>query len=125
MATASTPMDTEPAPDTPVTRTAAVSISAPPAGAGQEESMADPWDKFGWVMATVWLLFLAFPLLSVLQADLPWAARLLAAAAIVLFAAVYIAAFVRMGDRKSTRLNSSHVARSYAVFCLKNKNISS
>src|SRR5690625_7129139 len=24
-------------------------------------------------------------------------------------------------DRKSTRLNSSHVARSYAVFCLKNK----
>src|SRR5439155_5026887 len=26
-----------------------------------------------------------------------------------------------MGDRKSTRLNSSHVARSYAVFCLKKK----
>src|SRR5690625_6439327 len=26
------------------------------------------------------------------------------------------------GDRKSTRLNSSHVAISYAVFCLKNKN---
>src|SRR5690625_5758066 len=26
-------------------------------------------------------------------------------------------------DRKSTRLNSSHVAVSYAVFCLKKKNI--
>src|SRR5690625_5492275 len=26
-----------------------------------------------------------------------------------------------VGDRKSTRLNSSHVARSYAVFCLKKK----
>src|SRR6266702_3541356 len=26
------------------------------------------------------------------------------------------------GDRKSTRLNSSHVAISYAVFCLTNKN---
>src|SRR5690625_7034870 len=26
-----------------------------------------------------------------------------------------------LGDRKSTRLNSSHVAISYAVFCLKNK----
>src|SRR5690625_6840299 len=25
-------------------------------------------------------------------------------------------------DRKSTRLNSSHVANSYAVFCLKKKN---
>src|SRR5207253_3513651 len=29
---------------------------------------------------------------------------------------------VRSSDRKSTRLNSSHVAISYAVFCLKKKN---
>src|SRR5437870_13065163 len=28
----------------------------------------------------------------------------------------------KAGDRKSTRLNSSHVAISYAVFCLKKKN---
>src|SRR5690349_11285700 len=28
---------------------------------------------------------------------------------------------VRLGDRKSTRLNSSHVEISYAVFCLKKK----
>src|SRR5438874_12334957 len=31
-----------------------------------------------------------------------------------------VSAFV--GDRKSTRLNSSHVEISYAVFCLKKKN---
>src|SRR5690625_7054297 len=30
-------------------------------------------------------------------------------------------AFKNKGDRKSTRLNSSHVAISYAVFCLKKK----
>src|SRR5258708_29158930 len=29
--------------------------------------------------------------------------------------------FVRAGDRKSTRLNSSHQIISYAVFCLKKK----
>src|SRR5437868_10502398 len=29
---------------------------------------------------------------------------------------------VQLGDRKSTRLNSSHVSISYAVFCLKKKN---
>src|SRR5690625_6915275 len=29
----------------------------------------------------------------------------------------------RVGDRKSTRLNSSHVAISYAVFCLKKKKL--
>src|SRR5699024_11843518 len=28
---------------------------------------------------------------------------------------------VQTGDRKSTRLNSSHVSTSYAVFCLKKK----
>src|SRR5690625_6597164 len=28
---------------------------------------------------------------------------------------------ILIGDRKSTRLNSSHVAISYAVFCLKKK----
>src|SRR5690242_21495916 len=27
------------------------------------------------------------------------------------------------GDRKSTRLNSSHMSISYAVFCLKKKNV--
>src|SRR5699024_12348075 len=30
--------------------------------------------------------------------------------------------FLRKADRKSTRLNSSHVSISYAVFCLKKKN---
>src|SRR5690606_40378181 len=30
--------------------------------------------------------------------------------------------FQQSSDRKSTRLNSSHVKRSYAVFCLKKKN---
>src|SRR5439155_26779900 len=30
---------------------------------------------------------------------------------------------ISVRDRKSTRLNSSHVAISYAVFCLKKKNI--
>src|SRR5439155_3255271 len=30
--------------------------------------------------------------------------------------------FILLLDRKSTRLNSSHVAISYAVFCLKKKN---
>src|SRR3989442_9293471 len=34
---------------------------------------------------------------------------------------VLAAARTRNGDRKSTRLNSSHVRISYAVFCLKKK----
>src|SRR5690625_2393422 len=36
---------------------------------------------------------------------------------------VFVVALTAMRDRKSTRLNSSHVAISYAVFCLKKKMI--
>src|SRR5690606_40925436 len=38
-------------------------------------------------------------------------------------ASIPLALFAAAGDRKSTRLNSSHVKISYAVFCLKKKNI--
>src|SRR5437667_8068128 len=31
--------------------------------------------------------------------------------------------YLSLGDRKSTRLNSSHITISYAVFCLKKKKI--
>src|SRR5690625_6079654 len=40
---------------------------------------------------------------------------------VALFAADVVAYLARARDRKSTRLNSSHVAISYAVFCLKKK----
>src|SRR5690606_41993796 len=36
---------------------------------------------------------------------------------------VFLSSFVLEKDRKSTRLNSSHVKISYAVFCLKKKTI--
>src|SRR5690625_6757137 len=35
---------------------------------------------------------------------------------------IFVSAFMPL-DRKSTRLNSSHVANSYAVFCLKKKHL--
>src|SRR5690554_7472462 len=34
---------------------------------------------------------------------------------------IVVTIFLKDGDRKSTRLNSSHVRISYAVFCLKKK----
>src|ERR1039457_7233806 len=36
-----------------------------------------------------------------------------------------LASWLASTDRKSTRLNSSHLVISYAVFCLKKKNLSS
>src|SRR5207253_5022994 len=45
----------------------------------------------------------------------------LAAARASIFALDLEARYSPLADRKSTRLNSSHVAISYAVFCLKKK----
>src|SRR5437667_3360698 len=44
-----------------------------------------------------------------------------AAAAVFGLFRAFIRAAVRVQDRKSTRLNSSHITISYAVFCLKKK----
>src|SRR5690625_5731331 len=41
----------------------------------------------------------------------------------VLHLTVAVVAVRAFGDRKSTRLNSSHVASSYAVFCLKKNKV--
>src|SRR5690606_42152937 len=43
--------------------------------------------------------------------------------AVCLVACPAVAEAEELPDRKSTRLNSSHVKSSYAVFCLKKKNI--
>src|SRR5215510_12351107 len=43
-------------------------------------------------------------------------------ASLSLLTTSFLTVFVGLLDRKSTRLNSSHVAISYAAFCLKKKN---
>src|SRR5687768_3071681 len=55
---------------------------------------------------------------------LHWAARNgdLELTQMLLYAGANVKATTRLGDRKSTRLNSSHGYISYAVFCLKKKN---
>src|SRR5437870_9750542 len=58
---------------------------------------------------------------DLLQWRLPPVPVLLTAVVLIVCAEVGGASMVRL-DRKSTRLNSSHVAISYAVFCLKKKN---
>src|SRR5690349_23993297 len=60
-----------------------------------------------------------------LRPDGPWQALLpgiyLAVTGTPTFEQKEMAALLYAGDRKSTRLNSSHVEISYAVFCLKKK----
>src|SRR2546426_3122410 len=83
----------------------------------------------GWALVdSLWQNALAAAGLAALLAIIPVrAARTRYAVAIVTLAlmlALPAATAVRLSeiDRKSTRLNSSHLVISYAVFCLKKKN---
>lgn len=62
-----------------------------------ESVTADPWERFGWVMGAIWLVFLAFPIAAVVTSDRPWALRALGLALIVGFAVVYVHGLIRMG----------------------------
>src|SRR6266571_6775155 len=64
---------------------------------------------FWWVGRRSYLLFVLRELSSVFVA---WS---------VVFLLLLVHAVGQGGDRKSTRLNSSHMSISYAVFCLKKK----
>lgn len=50
----------------------------------------DPWERFGWVMGAVWVLFLVFPLATALTSPATWAGKALAVGAILAFGAVYV-----------------------------------
>lgn len=68
-----------------------------------EPSSVDPWDRFGWVMGVIWLVFLGFPLGTVLTADRHWVWRVTAVALIAAFATVYVHGLVRIGRTASWR----------------------
>src|SRR5207249_7240620 len=55
------------------------------------------------------------------QAGMRWSARSYFLMTLAVAGGLGLTAFLVLRDRKSTRLNSSHVSISYAVFCLKKK----
>lgn len=57
----------------------------------------DPWDRFGWIMGAIWLVFLLFPLTAAVTADAWWVWRALTGLAILAFATAYVHGFIRMG----------------------------
>ena len=71
------------------------SAAAPPAAESSESVTEDPWERFGWLMGAIWLVFLAFPIAAVVTSDRSTALRALGVALIVVFAAIYVHGLVR------------------------------
>ncbi|WP_237565614.1 sensor histidine kinase [Ornithinimicrobium cavernae] len=65
---------------------------------GTATSTVDPWDRFGWLMGAIWLVFLVFPVVALATSDLHPVWRVAGIGGIVAFGAVYIRGFLRVGN---------------------------
>lgn len=74
------------------------------------EREADPWDRYGWVMAGIWLIFLIYPISEVWAQGESWLSRGVGLVAIVTFAGAYLRAFILIG-----RVDTRHQVRSVGV----------
>lgn len=52
------------------------------------------WERWGWLMAVVWMVFLFYPALALIESTAPFPARVLGWAALAAFALSYVAGFV-------------------------------
>ncbi|MBQ3358320.1 MAG: sensor histidine kinase [Microbacterium sp.] len=59
-----------------------------------------PWERWGWLMAVVWMVFLVYPVLALLASDAATGWVVLGWAGLVAFATVYVVGFV-IGMRSS------------------------
>lgn len=77
----------------------------------EEAQRPHPWQRYGWVMGAVWLVFLAFPVIGVLTSDEPRAQVVGALVAFVLFAGVYVHGLVRINTTRpdSARVGAGHL----------------
>ncbi len=82
----------------------------------------DPWDRYGWVMAAIWLVFLTFPIVAAATLDTGWVWRVVGILIIVAYAAVYLHGFVRLPAACSanarTAMGVRHLAAMLALIAL-------
>lgn len=55
---------------------------------------ADPWARFGWLMAVVWLVFLLYPLFALIDSEAPLGWVVAGWVALVCFVVLYIGGFI-------------------------------
>ena len=75
-------------------------MTQPPGPTQRDRDIRDtqnPWERHGWIMAAIWLVFLMYPLTSAFTVETSWVWRSFAIVAILAFATVYVYGFIRIG----------------------------
>lgn len=77
----------------------------------------DPWARFGWIMAVVWLVFLVYPVLALLSSDAATGWVVVGWIALVAFVVVYVGGFM-YGMRGGGGLGRPVTPRQWVTFAL-------
>ncbi|MHA7157647.1 sensor histidine kinase [Glutamicibacter endophyticus] len=76
------------------------------------------WNKHGWLISGVWLIFLTFPLMALLEEPYPLPLKVLGIGLIVLFAVIYVRGYARFSHTVGHGGTRSLEAYGYfAVLC--------
>ncbi|MFS2240699.1 sensor histidine kinase [Microbacterium sp. OR16] len=92
-------------------------MTAQQGGIERPAATASHWDRYGWLMAVVWMIFLAYPVIALLRSDASRAWIVTGWVALVAFAAVYVVGFVR-GSRGGGGLGSPPVRGQWMFFAV-------
>ncbi|WP_336645900.1 sensor histidine kinase [Microbacterium sp. USHLN186] len=86
---------------------------------GQIERLAvsSHWDRYGWLMAVVWMIFLAYPVIALLRSGAAQGWIATGWVALIVFAAMYVIGFVR-GSRGGGGLGSPPVPGQWTFFAV-------
>lgn len=93
---------------------------APPAAWAMPGTRAafvkDPWARFGWLMAVIWLVFLTYPVITLIGSDASTGWIVVGWVALGAFVVLYVAGF--MYGMRHGRLGGPVAPRQWAVFAL-------
>lgn len=93
---------------------------APPAAwaarGARSEHPKDPWARFGWLMAVIWLIFLMYPVFALIGSQAPLGWVVVGWLALVAFIALYVAGF--MYGMRHGAIGGPVAARQWGTFGL-------
>ncbi|CAN7248442.1 MULTISPECIES: sensor histidine kinase [Microbacterium] len=75
----------------------------------------DPWARFGWLMAVIWLVFLVYPVIALLRSEAPVPWVVVGWAALVAFVVLYVTGFMH-GMRGGGGLGRAPSRRQWITF---------
>jgi len=67
---------------------------AAPGSRSRRSSAGSPWERFGWVMAAIWLVFLSYPVVALVKSDAAQSWIITGWISLCLFIVIYVFGFV-------------------------------